>query len=302
MSSRHSLSLIEGFYWAIAGVAFFVSFIAVGMWSTLFMFVFWIICVAVSRSEVPEVADYSDSAVLLFGYMAVFGYTGSFLLGLGFVLIWALMILLKLKFHHIPDQLSCLAVLILGMIIFLLVWLAGYRGNNAKHKELYAYYQNRIGYLRGNETPRNMEILQNPFLFEYTIDSLKTRVKSKIEEVQIETDSLQNELIFLQNSGKNQMLTIKRVWLNSDVAPWTYQAYTSIHLSAHSGLFFSSANLRINGNAKYVGDNRFDYVNIVFSDNSFHQFKVKDAPEWLLAKKGDLVEVDNGKFVPLFKK
>lgn len=302
MSSRHSLSLIEGFYWMIAGVAFFVSFIAVGIWSTLFMFVFWLICVAVSNSDVPEVTDYSDSAVLLFGYMAVYGYTSSFLLGLGFVLIWVLMILLKLKFHQIPDQLTCVAVLVLGMFIFLLLWLSGYRGNNAKHKELYAYYQNRIGYLRGVETPQNMEILQNPFLFDYTIDSLTASVKSKIEKAQIETDSLQNELILLQNSGKNQMLTIKRVWLNSDVAPWTYQAYTSIHLSTRSGLFSSSANLRINGNAKYVGDNRFDYVNIVFSDNSFHQFKVKDAPEWLLAKKGDWVEVDNGKFVPLFKK
>lgn len=302
MSSRHSLSLIEGFYWVIASVAFFVSFIAAGIVLTLLMFVVWIISVAVSSSEANEITDYSGSAVLLFGYTAVFGYTGSFLLSFGFLLIWGVIILLKFDDQQAPNLASCIVGLFLGALIFFLVWVIGYRGSNAKHKKLYAYYQNRIEYLKDAEIPQNMEVLRNPFLFDYAIDSLKTEVKSKIEKVQIETDSLQNELILLQNGSKKQVLTVKRVWLNSDVAPWTYQAYTSIHLSAHSNLFFSSANLRINGNGKYVGDNRFDYVNIVFSDNSFHQFKVKDAPEWLLAKKGDKVEVYNGKFVPLFKK
>lgn len=114
------------------------------------------------------------------------------------------------------------------------------------------------------------------------------------------------ETIRKQYIGKTKILRIKRLWLNGDVLPWTYNSWQSIlyHFKGsyhdrgkHSGSVAGTTTPNIFGSAKYVGDNKLDYINIVFSDNSYKRFLIKDNPEWLLVKEGEKVElryVDTG--------
>ena len=139
--------------------------------------------------------------------------------------------------------------------------------------------------------------------FEKTAETTKPELQKQTDKDKATVDSLKQALTALQQADKPivpKRYRIKRIWQNSDTQPWTYNAYTSVYLRG-GGRYFSSR-LKMGGNAQYVGDNRLDYVNVVFSDNSFRQFKVKDSPEWILAKEGELVKRDSDKFVPLFKK
>lgn len=124
-------------------------------------------------------------------------------------------------------------------------------------------------------------------------DSLfKFLYSSQILELQKEHEKYQD---------KFEILRIKRIWLNSNVTPWTYQSWLAISYhtkgrSSHSifstrGSYSGTITPNMRGNAEYVGEYKLDYVNVVFSDNSFKQFKIKDNPEWLLAKTGDKVKV-----------
>lgn len=151
-----------------------------------------------------------------------------------------------------------------------------------------------------------------PF-FVQTSAKTKAELQKQIDKDKAKVDSLKKALAALQKEDepvkvapKPKMYRIKRIWQNSDTQPWTYSAYTSICLesSSFSSVLYSrhEATLKMGGSARYVGDNRLDYVNVVFSDNSFRQFKIKDSPEWILAKEGELVRRDGDKFVPLFKK
>lgn len=114
------------------------------------------------------------------------------------------------------------------------------------------------------------------------------------------------EAIRKEYAGKTKILRIKRLWLNGDVLPWTYESWLSVSYHFKSSSYRSSSyksqtngtiTPNMSGNAKYVGENKLDYVNVVFSDNSYKRFLIKDNPEWLLAREGEQVElhyVDNG--------
>lgn len=158
-----------------------------------------------------------------------------------------------------------------------------------------------------NETYQHFQ--KDYAFFEKTAESTKSELQKQTDKDKATVDSLEQALAALQKADEPiapKRYRIKRIWQNSDTQPWTYNAYTSVRLSSSKsgGLFYSryKAKLEINGNAQYVGDNRLDYVNVVFSDNSFRQFKIADSPEWILAKEGELVKRDSDKFVPLFKK
>ncbi|MCM1322678.1 MAG: hypothetical protein NC218_00655 [Acetobacter sp.] len=161
--------------------------------------------------------------------------------------------------------------------------------------------------------PFNTFIKQNPIKKEIAKENAQ-----RIKEQQL-GDSIWNELqrikepeveaIRKQYAGKTQILRIKRLWFNSDVLPWTYDAWRYISYSFksssigsyHRGRYTNSTSgtltPNMSGKAKYIGDNRLDYANIVFSDNSYKRFLIKDNPEWLLANEGEQVElryVDTG--------
>lgn len=147
--------------------------------------------------------------------------------------------------------------------------------------------------------------------FVQTSETTKSELQKQTRKDKTTVDSLKRALAALQKEDETvnvapEMYRIKRIWQNSDTQPWTYSAYIAIYLRSSSfhGMFYSrhDVELAIDGKAQYVGDNRFDYVNVVFSDNSFRQFKIKDSPEWILAKEGELVKCEGDKFVPLFKK
>ena len=151
-----------------------------------------------------------------------------------------------------------------------------------------------------------------PFFVQIS-EKTKAELQKQTDKDKATVDSLKKALAALQKTDepvkvkpKPKMYRIKRIWQNSDTKPWTYNAYTIFCLrsSSNGGRFYSrhEATLKMGGKARYVGENRLDYVNVVFSDNSFRQFKIKDSPEWILAKEGELVWRDGDKFVPLFKK
>lgn len=147
-------------------------------------------------------------------------------------------------------------------------------------------------------------------------------INAKTAKNKAKRDSLCNLLRSLewQNRQLNNKhigyLRIKRMWYNSDTQPWTYSGYTSVYLYSNTkgssriltrfgsiGGHTGTASLDIKGEAHGIGDNRFDYINVILSDNSFYQFSTKNNPEWLLVKEGDLVERnENNNLVPLFKK
>lgn len=84
---------------------------------------------------------------------------------------------------------------------------------------------------------------------------------------------------------KVETLRVKRVWMNGDVIPWTYEAWTRI--SVHFRRFGGSIN--ISGKADFVGNQQLDYVNIVFEDNSFLKVQIKDHPDFLIIRSGERV-------------
>lgn len=139
------------------------------------------------------------------------------------------------------------------------------------------------------------------------------------------------ESVFLKYKDKKEILKIKRIWLNGDNVPWTWDAYTSIVLKSEHhysrwGRSHSSTKFNINGKGSYTGDSKLDYINVILSDNTYIRFQIKNNPEWLLTKVGEYVEVNyidknykiddnlvnhlntdainllfNKKYVPLFK-
>ena len=178
----------------------------------------------------------------------------------------------------------------------------------------YGSYLWNLGYVKNRFDSTTYQHFRESYaFFEQTSKVKLSELQKQTDKDKAKVDSLEKALATLQKADepvkvapKPKMYRIKRIWQNSDTQPWTYNAYTSVYLrsSSYSGLFYSrhEATLKMGGKAQYVGDNRLDYVNVVFSDNSFRQFKIKDSPEWILAKEGELVKRDSDKFVPLFKK
>lgn len=111
-------------------------------------------------------------------------------------------------------------------------------------------------------------------------------------------DSIWNDLALLKTQelqllrekyqNKTEILRIKRIWLNGDILPWSYDSWLKVSYAVNSRSSTITPNML--GHAKYTGETKLDYINVVFSDNSYKRFLIKDNPEWLLARKGEKVE------------
>ncbi len=108
-----------------------------------------------------------------------------------------------------------------------------------------------------------------------------TLIPPKETELQAEREKYQ---------GRTKILTIKRLWLNGNTLPWTYQSWLRESYRFSGSRFSGSITPQKYGHAKYTGNNKLDYINVVFSDNSYKRFLIKDNPEWLLAKTDEKVE------------
>ena len=155
---------------------------------------------------------------------------------------------------------------------------------------------------------KEKEALQNPNGAGIIFDDVKALYAAKFDSAKQVKDSLfgdfakrkRADFVSVQNKyqDRKDVLTIKRIWLNGDMVPWTYDAWTHIDLRggsrSHYGFFGVSTPLRLDmkGSAAYDGDLKLDYIKIVLSDNSFVQFNIKDNPQWLLARVGEKVEVE----------
>lgn len=153
---------------------------------------------------------------------------------------------------------------------------------------------------------------RDAFLKDNPLKKEIARQRALCKQEQEKGDSIWNMLIPLKESqcqaerekhgGKTEILRIRRIWLNGDLLPWTYDSWLQISFrfnsrgtssrSGRSMSFSGSITPDMEGYAKYIGENKLDYVNVVFSDKSYQRFLVKDHPEWLLAKEGDRVRVN----------
>lgn len=167
-------------------------------------------------------------------------------------------------------------------------------------------YQNLKDEVRVSDLPEDIksEILAMSFKEFIKKNPLKREIEkfhAEAVKAKEKNDSIWNNLIPVKEAelepvrekyrNKTEILRIKRIWLNGDQLPWTYNAWLSVSYnfygnSRHSGIITP----KMYGHAKYTGENKLDYVNVVFSDNSYKRFLIKDNPEWLLAREGEKVE------------
>lgn len=162
-----------------------------------------------------------------------------------------------------------------------------------------------------NEMPFDTFIKKNPLKRE--ISKINAELRKELDAGKQIWDSLisfkEKELNPVRNQYRNktEILRIKRIWLNGDLLPWTYESWLSVsyiingsyhgHNSgsrflsgSHSGSISGTITPNMSGHAKYAGENKLDYINVVFSDNTYKRFLIKDNPEWLLAREGEKVE------------
>lgn len=323
---KGSISPIEGFYWVIASLLCFVCYAYLGWHVTLVNLIIGVVacCSAaafVSKNEKLSkfCADNSyaqDVFLPLFGFCAIAGMTGNSLWGLLFVILYAAMLAIVENWGRF--YFACWPVVIAiasCMFLYITNETYGYR----KAKQCYANYLSQQNHLKSEMSDDDLAKLSNPFMFYHNMPSLVKVISKKREAVRDSTVKLKNELEKEKSTETlvidfPKILRIKRIWLNDDTQPWTYESYTRIYLrmsGGYSGVMsrfgriggkIGSSSLTINGNARGVGDSQLNYINVVLSDNSFYQLKVKNSYEWLVAGEGDLVEVYDNKIVPLFKK
>lgn len=172
-------------------------------------------------------------------------------------------------------------------------------------------------------SPIKEKIQHNPLLFHDSNNVLvqdMTRMDSLSLEALKVSDKLVRQLRYVRTNDVNadlaqfdkkpEILIAKRIWLTSDVLPWTYSMWKSISYNmsfggtyrssgrgrwrSGGGQFQGSGTIRPNmlGSAEYIGNQEMSYINVIFSDNSYKRFSIKDNPEWLLVREGERVRVE----------
>lgn len=160
------------------------------------------------------------------------------------------------------------------------------------------------------------EVQRNPFLYLdgnilkpdiKRIDSLSQEISNATEKMIAEMRKVRAKEVnadLAQFDKEPEIVIAKRIWLTSDVLPWTYSMWKSVSYKLSfngsnvgrrtGGVFSGSGTITpdMAGNAKYVGDNELSYINILFSDNSYKRFSIKDNPEWLLVREGERIRVE----------
>lgn len=322
--------LLDIALWTFAAICSLLGCIFVPLWGTI---TFLLICVIaiilmnigkkqkINEKMIPPLFMTTGIAMTMFGYIGSSGWCAIFMI------VWIVLSLL-ISVDNDNDSIEIVGlcnffVALIGAIIFFFIWMdidvntfyKKYYGEDERAQTLYIRTENIMNTYNQTVlqstlfTDTQKQKLQNPVHAQEIFDEVNNFYTAKLDDARAKKDSLFNvfykqkqadfEAVHQQFSGKKDILTIKRLWLNGDITPWTYDAWTSINLTARTRLRHSlftmsyrhNTSLSINGKANYVGDIKLDYINIVLSDNSFVQFNIKDHPEWLLARVGEKVEV-----------
>lgn len=209
------------------------------------------------------------------------------------------------------------------LAFFLIMFWEGTFGSNSSdnyfsQKELHAEWIKNVNTFPMPQTLKD-EILQNPFLVSRK-DNLISREISRMDSLSRILDGKTGKVIAalrevksreahencFRFEDKTEILRVKYLWMTGDVLPWTYSMWKTIEhnmsfsgsysgrgIFSSGGRFSGSGTVRpdINGEASYIGNNELSYINIVFSDNSYERFSIKDNPEWLLVREGEQVKV-----------
>ena len=312
--NNNSVSPAEGICWAVAAVLCFINYAYWGIGIVLGIVVIILLIYGFARmlAEDDEAFRkfYSENLHILDLIFSLYGFalasyiTSNCLYGILFIPAYACIAAL-LKNRKRLVFIGWTFGIAIAACVFISFGRRTYGCNAIKHK--YADYLAEQEYLKKKVDSADMAKLSNPYLFYHNIDSLTKATLAKRYKICAKTDSLKKELTKEKTTETlvvdfPKFLRIKRIWLNSDTQPWTYWSYTYVYLHSHFSRYSGRASLKMRGSAKGVGENRLDYINVVLSDNSFHQLKIKDSYEWLVAKEGELVEADGNKLVPLFKK
>ncbi len=323
---ENSVSPIDVFYWVVVALLCFVCYAYLGWLVTLVNMIIGVVACCSAAAFVSENEKWSkfcadnsyaqDVFLPLFGFCAIAGMTGNSLWGLLFVILYAAM--LAIVENWCRFYFACWPAVI-GVIVSMFLYMTDETYGYREAKQCYANYLSQQNHLKSKMNDDDFAKLSNPFMFYHNMDSLVKVTRKQQEIAYNSVEELKNELEKEKQTETlmtdfPKILRIKRIWLNDDTQPWTYESYTHIWLRTYGGYSgimsrfgriggkTGSSSLTINGNARGVGDNQLNYINVVLSDNYFYQLKVKDAYEWLVAKEGELVEVNDNKIVPLFKK
>lgn len=312
--NNNSVSPIEGVCWAIAAMLCFVCYCFWGIGIVLGIVVIILLVYGFVRMLAEDDEEfrkfYSENLYLLDLIFSLYGFalasyvTSNCLYGILFIPAYACIAAFfknRKRLVFIGLTFGIAAV----VCIFVSLGSRTYGFDAIKHK--YAVYLAEQKELKKKVDSADMVKLSNPYLFYHNIDSLNKVAIDKCNKVYAKIDSLKKKLAKEKSTetlevDSPKFLRIKRIWQNSNTQPWTYWSYTYVYLHSHFSRYSGRTSLKINGSAKYVGENRLDYINVVLSDNSFYQLKIKDSYEWLIAKEGELVEINDNKLVPLFKK
>ena len=312
--NNNSISPIEGVCWAIAAMLCFVCYCFWGIGIVLGIVVIILLVYGFVRMLAEDDKEfrkfYSENLYLLDLIFSLYGFaiasyvTSNCLYGILFIPAYACIA----AFFKNRERLVFIGLtfgIAVAVCVFVSLGSRTYGCDAMKHK--YAVYLAKQEDLKKKVDSADMVKLSNPYLFYHNIDSLNKAAIDKRNKVYAKIDSLKKELAKEKLTETLEVdfpkfLRIKRIWQNSDTQPWTYWSYTYVYLHSHFSRYSGRTSLKINGSAKYVGENRLDYINVVLSDNSFNQLKIKDSYEWLIAKEVELVEIKGNKLVALFKK
>ena len=327
--NNNSVSPIEGICAAIAALLFFLCgcFMGIGLtvWLIILsaMITFFIITLY-DKQDFTTPSGFlcvCDAIFSLWIFLLICVLTNSYLWGISAAALYAVIAVFLQK----EKKIQVIFRVCLGVVCgFIFDVVGGYvdrsRYRYYADKQLYARCIEEQNILKETFDSADMAKFSNPYLFYQTADSAVQAGKVKCYNILVKTDSLKKELAKEKTTETlvidfPKLLRIKRIWQNSDVQPWSYWGYTYVYLQrfgGSSGVRTRFGNVigryppkvlrKMSGSAREIGENRLDYINVVLSDNSFYQLKVKDSYEWLVAGEGDLVEVDGNKLVPLFKK
>lgn len=278
-------------------------------------FAIWAIVMAsiaylfIRRSDDVDESDNASYIFIISGITAiVYGLNGS----TGWC-IWIFVVLLVLAYWLRFDVYS-VVFFIAGLICYgywFILWMDVRMHDGQYAQTTYITTKKTLDFYKSNVINNNLfskvdkNTLRDPAKAEAVFWQTAAEYEQKAALVCARKDSLFTDFVHKKEAdfavvdkklkGRTDVLTIKRLWINSDVSPWTYEGWSDVELKVRGSYFLFggtfSASLDANGEAEYVGENRFTYVNVVFNDNSFKQFVVKDDAKWLLAREGDKVKV-----------